>query len=297
MRCSGVGVRGGLATSRGPIRNAWSSGCGVGRNRADQEADVFAAGEFISVAVFDRGGERWPKINEALDFVAFFHKPHYAVVEVAPVIPQRSRTRSCSGSPKIDESQDRQIRLMLRDLGTKRQPAMLITIGSHDHLPHLCWMLHRRDLMLPVKISGDLAELGRSEPSNRNGSVPADRRADGTRSGLCRTEFGRVETAGTETSEHRQGCAVRVRHRSEPRITRAVPVSFYIVAMLFIMFDIEIIFLYPYAVSHGERWRLRLLGDVRVQRSVLLAFVYEVARAGPSTGDPSRNLNPCRRER
>ena len=29
------------------------------------------------------------------------------------------------------------------------------------------------------------------------------------------------------------------------------PVSFYLVAMLFIMFDIEIVFLYPYAVSHG----------------------------------------------
>ena len=29
------------------------------------------------------------------------------------------------------------------------------------------------------------------------------------------------------------------------------PVSFYIVAMLFIMFDIEIIFLYPYAVERG----------------------------------------------
>lgn len=29
------------------------------------------------------------------------------------------------------------------------------------------------------------------------------------------------------------------------------PVSFYIIAMLFIMFDIEIIFVYPYAVSHS----------------------------------------------
>ena len=28
------------------------------------------------------------------------------------------------------------------------------------------------------------------------------------------------------------------------------PVSFYIVAMLFIMFDIEIIFIYPYSFSH-----------------------------------------------
>ena len=33
------------------------------------------------------------------------------------------------------------------------------------------------------------------------------------------------------------------------------PVSFYIVAMLFIMFDIEIIFLYPYAVAHGDARR------------------------------------------
>ncbi|MDP4641780.1 MAG: NADH-quinone oxidoreductase subunit A, partial [Ilumatobacteraceae bacterium] len=28
------------------------------------------------------------------------------------------------------------------------------------------------------------------------------------------------------------------------------PVSFYLVAMLFIMFDIEIVFAYPYAVAH-----------------------------------------------
>ena len=31
------------------------------------------------------------------------------------------------------------------------------------------------------------------------------------------------------------------------------PVSFYIVAMLFVMFDIEIIFVYPYAVSSAAR--------------------------------------------
>jgi len=30
------------------------------------------------------------------------------------------------------------------------------------------------------------------------------------------------------------------------------PVSFYVIAMLFIMFDIEIIFTYPYAVVHGD---------------------------------------------
>src|SRR5687768_18621213 len=38
------------------------------------------------------------------------------------------------------------------------------------------------------------------------------------------------------------------------------PVSFYIVAMLFIMFDIEIIFVYPYAIAHSERSEERRVG-------------------------------------
>ena len=42
------------------------------------------------------------------------------------------------------------------------------------------------------------------------------------------------------------------------------PVSFYIVAMLFIMFDIEIIFVYPYAVSRTDSART---GSGRSSRS------------------------------
>ena len=48
------------------------------------EAKEFSVGSYMSVAVYDRGGERWPKINDSLDFFAFFHKPRYALVEVAP---------------------------------------------------------------------------------------------------------------------------------------------------------------------------------------------------------------------
>ena len=53
------------------------------------QAEEFALGEYLSVAVYDKGGERWPKINESLDFFAFFHEPHYSLVEVAPIVPQR----------------------------------------------------------------------------------------------------------------------------------------------------------------------------------------------------------------
>jgi NADH-quinone oxidoreductase subunit A len=62
------------------------------------------------------------------------------------------------------------------------------------------------------------------------------------------------------------------------------PVSFYIVAMLFIMFDIEIVFVYPYAVSRGELgayafWAILLFSVV-----FFLTFVYEVARGGLDWG-------------
>lgn len=112
------------------------------------QADEFAAGEFLSVSVFDRGGERWPKVNETIDFFAFFHEPRYAIVEVAPVVPQRVEPGRAPARPKIDESQERRYVHMIRDLGNRRQPAMFITIGSLIVFVILCWLLHRRDLML-----------------------------------------------------------------------------------------------------------------------------------------------------
>lgn len=112
------------------------------------QAEEFAAGEFVSVAVFDRGGDRWPKVNDTLDFFAFFHEPRYALVEVAPVVPQRLEPGRAPSRPKIDETQERRYVHMIRDLGNRRQPAMFITIGSLIVFIILCWLLHRRDLML-----------------------------------------------------------------------------------------------------------------------------------------------------
>ncbi len=69
------------------------------------------------------------------------------------------------------------------------------------------------------------------------------------------------------------------------------PISFYIVAMLFIMFDIEIVFLYPYAVSRGDLgvygfWAIALFSLV-----FFLTFVYEVARGGLDWGPVQRYRN------
>jgi NADH-quinone oxidoreductase subunit A len=62
------------------------------------------------------------------------------------------------------------------------------------------------------------------------------------------------------------------------------PVSFYIVAMLFIMFDIEIIFIYPYAIERGALGAFGFWAIVVFSLIFFLTFVYEVARGGLEWG-------------
>ncbi len=62
------------------------------------------------------------------------------------------------------------------------------------------------------------------------------------------------------------------------------PVSFYVVAMLFVMFDIEIIFIYPYAVSHGTLGAYGFWAVLGFSLIFFATFVYEVARGGLDWG-------------
>lgn len=52
------------------------------------------------------------------------------------------------------------------------------------------------------------------------------------------------------------------------------PVKFYLVAMLFIIFDIEIIFLYPWAVLFGKLGTFGLVEMALFSVAVVVAFVY-----------------------
>jgi NADH-quinone oxidoreductase subunit A len=62
------------------------------------------------------------------------------------------------------------------------------------------------------------------------------------------------------------------------------PVSFYIVAMLFIMFDIEIIFIYPYAVSRRDLGAFAFWEMIAFTIVFFAAFVYVVARGALDWG-------------
>lgn len=108
----------------------------------------YAAGEYVAVNVYDKGGERYPKINESLDFIAFFHKPRYAIVEIAPLIEQRTEPGRAPARPQVDTSRPHNYVVMIRDLGSERQPALLIAFGSGIIFFLLAWSLHRREAIL-----------------------------------------------------------------------------------------------------------------------------------------------------
>ena len=65
-------------------------------------------------------------------------------------------------------------------------------------------------------------------------------------------------------------------------------VGFYLVAMLFIIFDIEIIFLYPWAVSFGELGTYGLVAMIVFAVIVFISLLYEIAMGGLEWGAHNR---------
>ena len=229
------------------------------------ETETFATGEFQVERVFDTGGERYPKINESLDFLAFFHKPHYAVVEVAPLEQLRAEPGRAPTPPEIDTTRQHQYVYMVRDLGARRQPAALITHRIDDGV--LAAVLDdaparpggRREPQ-PTTGAGGLTRWASTCRSWRSSSSPSCSRA--LSFVASRLLAPRRPSAAKEAPYE---CGI-VPSREPPE---RFPVSFYIVAMLFIMFDIEIVFLYPYAVERAHARRVRVLGDRRVLGDLL----------------------------
>lgn len=114
------------------------------------EAGAFEAGEYAVTAIYEvnpPAESAWPKLgpNGEFDQLAFFHEPYYTLVEVAPYEPVLTEPGRAPTTPVIDEAQPRQYVYMIRDLGSLREPAAYICIGSTTIFLALCWLLHRRD--------------------------------------------------------------------------------------------------------------------------------------------------------
>jgi NADH-quinone oxidoreductase subunit A len=68
------------------------------------------------------------------------------------------------------------------------------------------------------------------------------------------------------------------------------PVRFYLVAMIFIVFDIEIIFLYPWAVIYRDLGVFGLVEVVVFAVAVFVAFAYLIANGALDWG-PAKRLH------
>jgi len=80
---------------------------------------------------------------------------------------------------------------------------------------------------------------------------------------------------------------------------RRFPVKFYLVAMIFIVFDIEIILFFPYAIAYRELGGFGLIAAVIFAVAVFESFVYLIGNGaldwGPAKLDrPSDAVSPTR---
>jgi NADH-quinone oxidoreductase subunit A len=65
-----------------------------------------------------------------------------------------------------------------------------------------------------------------------------------------------------------------------PSSGQRFPVKYYLTAMLFIVFDIEIVFLYPWAVSYDSLGTFALVEMVIFMLTVFVAYAYVWRRGG-----------------
>jgi NADH-quinone oxidoreductase subunit A len=59
-----------------------------------------------------------------------------------------------------------------------------------------------------------------------------------------------------------------------------VPVKYYLTAMLYIVFDIEIVFMYPWAVSFDQLGLFALVEMILFMVTVFIAYAYVLRRGG-----------------
>lgn len=110
--------------------------------------------EYVVLDGWEQGGkESLPDDPNRLDRIWYkfrstaqlTHPPHYAVVQVQPVIPQETEPGEAPPVPVADPDSPVITVLMVRDLGNLRIPGMLVTVSSALLLGVIAYALHRRD--------------------------------------------------------------------------------------------------------------------------------------------------------
>lgn len=126
----------------------------VGLNAGDV---IDSTDDYVSIYTFDAGGKPLREGDGWFDRVAhrvtntlrITHPPHYLVMQVCPSTSETRAEAALPGQPPptpvCDESAETISVIMERDIGNRRFPAAMITLGCGIVFGLLCYMLHIRD--------------------------------------------------------------------------------------------------------------------------------------------------------
>jgi hypothetical protein len=109
--------------------------------------------DYLYLYAFDTGGKPQRQSDGVFDRVAnkvtntltITSPPHYAIVQLQPTIDQEAVPGEAPPAPEANESAGVISVVLVRDLGERRLPAALVTVGSASTFGLLCMMLHQRD--------------------------------------------------------------------------------------------------------------------------------------------------------
>lgn len=109
--------------------------------------------DYLYLYAFDTGGKPERKsdslfdraANEITNTLRITSPTHYAVVQLQPTVDQEAEPGQPPPSPEANESASVISVVLTRDLGERRLPAALLTVGSASTFGLLCMMLHQRD--------------------------------------------------------------------------------------------------------------------------------------------------------
>ncbi len=119
-------------------------------------------GDYVVLGALEVGGKeglpanpsRWDRIEtQIVSALTFTHPEHYAVVQVQKVIEQEAVPGEAPPKPVADADEPVISVVMIRNIGDRRFPAAMITIGSALIFALLCWVLNQRERILAANVA------------------------------------------------------------------------------------------------------------------------------------------------
>lgn len=130
---------------------------------------ISETGDYMFLGGFEIGGKEglprdpsiidrvWNRIEQTAQIT---HPKHYAVIQVQKVIEQTTEPGQAPPTPVADEEQPVISVVMVRDIGDRRFPSAMITIGSALIFGLLCWLLHQRETLLEENLAAEAPAKG-----------------------------------------------------------------------------------------------------------------------------------------